>query len=456
MKQNNTPCKHYDKMHEWDLYAKQLHTEWRQSVEEGLDIAQYRALFDSVIAMPLDEKKEQMSELLYRIVNEAPVREDYAYSEPSDLPSILAARNTALQPVANAPIPEALADRVRGAWYGRVIGCLLGKPVEGMRTNELWPLLEGSGNKPMHRYILSTDVTEEQKNNFRFRLAGRCFADTVDAAPVDDDTNYTVLYQMIIEKYGRDFTPYDVARMWVSKQSKNAYCTAERVAFLNFVNGYLPPDSAVYKNPYREWVGAQIRGDYFGYINPGDPVTAADMAWRDASVSHIKNGIYGEMFVSAAIACAAVTDDVEQILLGGLSQIPTTSRLYAAVMNVIAQYKQGVSAEAFFADLHRRWDEHNVHDWCHTISNAEIVSAAMLWSEGDFNRAICMAVEVGFDTDCNGATVGSILGMRGGMRVIENRWLEPLHGKLQTSIFGVDTVEIESLVERTMKHIESK
>ena len=43
--------------------------------------------------------------------------------------------------------------------------------------------------------------------------------------------------------------------------------------------------------------------------------------------------------------------------------------------------------------------------------------------------------------------------MRGGMRVIGQKWLDPLHGKLKTSIFGIDTVEIETLVERTVKHL---
>lgn len=448
------PCKSYDKLHEWELYAKQLPTELRQSLEEGLDLEKYLPLFDAVIALPTDEKKEKMADILFEIISDAPLREDYTYREPSDWEGILAACDTSLWKKQGAALPSDLKDHIRGAWYGRIIGCLLGKPVEGIRTNELLPLLKESGNYPMYRYILSTDVTEEQKNNFRFRLAGRCFADTVDAAPVDDDTNYTVLYQMVIDKYGRDFTPYDVARMWIAKQGKNAYCTAERVAYVNFVNGYLPPDSAVYKNPYREWVGAQIRGDYFGYINPGDPAAAADMAWRDASVSHIKNGIYGELFASCAIACAAVTDDIDEILLGGLSHIPTTSRLYAAVMAVIDKFHQGVPAEELFADLHTRWDEHNVHDWCHTISNAEIVAACLLYGKGDYGKSICMAVEQGFDTDCNGATIGSILGMRGGMNAIDACWLEPLHGKLRTSIFGVDMVEIETLVEKTMKHIQ--
>lgn len=456
MNQSKQFHKSLEKLHSWEVYANQLSVEFRQSVEEGLQIEQYRALFDAVIAMPVDENKAKMADVLFDIVSSAPLREDYAYREPSEMNEILAACDTSLWNDEGTALPEDLRDRVSGAWYGRIIGCLLGKPVEGIRTNELWPLLKGSDNYPMHRYILSSDVTEEQMNTYRFRLAGRCFADTVDAAPVDDDTNYTVLYQLLIQKHGREFTPYDVARLWLSKQSKNAYCTAERVAYLNFIAGYLPPDSAAYKNPYREWVGAQIRGDYFGYINPGDPATAADMAWRDASISHVKNGIYGEIFAAAAIACAAVTDDLEKILLGSLSRVPVASRLWEAVMNVIKQYRQGVSAEDFFADLRTRWNEHDGHDWCHTISNAEIVAAALLYGKGDFGRSICMAVEQGFDTDCNGATVGSILGMRNGLKSMDPYWLEPLHGKLKTSIFGVDTVEIESLIDRTMEHISTK
>ena len=64
-----------------------------------------------------------------------------------------------------------------------------------------------------------------------------------------------------------------------------------------------------------------------------------------------------------------------------------------------------------------------------------------------------MAVEQGFDTDCNGATVGSILGMRNGIAGIDAYWQAPLQGKLKTSIFGVELVEIDALVEKTMSHI---
>ena len=118
----------------------------------------------------------------------------------------------------------------------------------------------------MHRYIYKTDITEEVTQKYTFPFTSRVFADCIDGMPMDDDTNYTVLYQELIEKWGKDFTPLDVSKLWLAYQPKDAYCTAERVAFCNFVKGYLPPDSAAYQNPYREWIGAQIRADYFGYM----------------------------------------------------------------------------------------------------------------------------------------------------------------------------------------------
>lgn len=446
------PVPLYDCPQSWEFYSEQLRTEYQQSIDEGLDISKYQNLFESVASMEKSEHKSKIADVCFDLLMNADIAADYKYEEPSDLEGIQALRSPA--PVLPAVNTDTLKSKIEGAWYGRICGCLLGKPVEGAKTTELVPFLKEIGNYPMHRYILQSDAKKEIVSKYKYPFRRLCHADIIDRAPIDDDTNYTVLYQKVIDEYGKDFQPADVTKAWLAWQPKTAYFTAEQTAYRNFLKGYMPPSSAVYQNPYREWIGAQIRADYFGYINPGNPEKAAEMAWRDACISHTKNGIYGEMFMAAMIAAAAVLDDIFEIISAGLAQIPAKSRLHEAVTRVVANYKNGMTCEDCFADIHNRWDEFNGHHWCHTISNAEICIAALLYGNNDYGTSICLAVQTGFDTDCNGATVGSILGMKNGIASIGTEWTAPIHGLQDTSIFGVGTIEVAELVEKTLKHIE--
>lgn len=453
MKNTHLVKPQYENIHEWEFYSSNLLTEYEQSIEEGLDIERYKDIFSSIAKLPQNEIKKKFGDVLYEIISNANQRKDYPYIEPSDLETIQNLR----KPYSYEPQSEInIEDKIFGAWLGRICGCMLGKTLEGIRTSELIPFLKATNNFPLHRYISQDDTKNEITQKFVFSFVNRPQADCVDGMPVDDDTNYTVLYQEIIETYGKDFTPFDIAQTWLKLQSKDAYCTAERVAFCNFVKGYAPPESAIYKNPYREWIGAQIRADYFGYINPGNPELAAEMAWRDASISHTKNGIYGEMFVAAMLSIAAETNNIKDIIFGGLAQIPHTSRLYEEIMFVLNAFETNISKEECFKTIHDKYDEYTAHGWCHTIPNAMIVAASLLYGNSDYGKSICMSVETGFDTDCNGATVGSILGMANGVDTIPEYWSKPINNTLHTSIFGVGTVKISDRVKMTLRHINEK
>ena len=85
-----------------------------------------------------------------------------------------------------------------------------------------------------------------------------------------------------------------------------------------------------------------------------------------------------------------------------------------------------------------------------------IVTAALLYGNGDYGKSICMAVETGFDTDCNGATVGSILGMANGIESIPEYWTKPVNDTLHTTIFGIGTVKISDMAKKTLKHVNSQ
>ena len=104
--------------------------------------------------------------------------------------------------------------------------------------------------------------------------------------------------------------------------------------------------------------------------------------------------------------------------------------------------------EAIIDRIHEAYDETTEHGWCHTNSNAMIVTMALLRGQGDFGKSICLAVQAAFDTDCNGATVGSIIGLRN--RGIPAEWEEPFPKGLRTNIDGATVVTLDEVVARTM------
>lgn len=434
----------------WIRLAPDLAIEWRQCCDEGLDVAAYEALCKT--QPPLSE---EAAEAVAAMLHAQPVRADYPYIEPSTYDEIVAERPQGPAFDRPAATGEALRDKIKGAWYGRIAGCLLGKPVEGMRRDRLLPLLRETDNYPMRGYIRQaafTDALVERLQLYR----GACWADTVTGiSPADDDTNYTVLALKIVEERGRDFTADDVMEMWLRNLPLLPTCTAERAAYRNAAAGMEPPQTALHKNPYREWIGAQIRADFYGYMYPGDPERAAACAFRDASISHVKNGIYGAMYVAAMIAAAAACDSVDEVIAAGLTQIPARSRLRRDMDAVLAWHAEGLAPEAIIEKIHETYDEHDQHDWCLTNSNAMIVTMALLGGEGDFSRTVGLAVQAAFDTDCNGATVGSIFGMLYGAGAIGTEWTAPFREGLETAIAGNNRVVIDDLIARTLRLIKA-
>lgn len=429
-----------------------IETERLQCAQEGRDLTAIEREFDTVLALDLEKPAHQPAAeaLLDRTVT-LPLRADYRYDEPSDLDGIRA-RSTGATPTLEVHA-STIEDRVYGAWTGRCVGCLLGKPVEGWRRPRMWGYLRDLDRWPLTDFFRYDAATPEVRERYELNPNG-AFVDRVCCMPEDDDTNYTVSGLAIMDRFGPSFTPEDVATFWMTDIPLLHTCTAERVAYRNFALLIEPPRSAVVRNPYREWIGAQIRADFWGYAAPGDPKKAAEFAWRDACVSHVKNGIYGEMWAAAMVSAAFGASSVHDVLQAGLSVIPERSRLAESVRQVGSWHADGTDYDTAVDRIHGIWDENRAHDWCHTISNAMIVTLGLLWGEGDFGRAICCAVQPCFDTDCNGATVGSIMGALLGRGNIPERWAEPVHDTLCTGVAGYHRVELRSLTADTLKQID--
>ena len=437
-----------------------------QATEEGRDISALEPEFAALDRPEVGEDPALTARAgrLLDAVQRAPFRPDYPYDEPSDIRSIQAARPPAGDPAPPPTDRAALLAKAHGAWLGRCCGCQLGKPVEGRPRPLIEKYLRSQGRWPLADYFSEQVSDAVAESCWRAAPGDPSYIENMACMPEDDDTNYTTLGLTLMEARGAELRPVDVAVSWLRHLPINHTFTAERVAYRNLVNLLHVPDNdgrfegefsaATYRNPYREWIGAQIRGDFFGYCRPGDPAGAAELAWRDGCISHVRNGIYGEMWVAAMLAAAYGLDDVQAVVRAGLGQIPARCRLRGDIEQVFAWRAEGRGRDEALAAIHERWDESFRHHWCHTNSNAQIVVVALLWGGMDFGRTICTAVEPGFDTDCNGATAGSVLGMVLGRDGIPSRWADPLRDTLRTGVHGFHEVRISDMAERTVKIIE--
>ncbi|MFF9068681.1 ADP-ribosylglycohydrolase family protein [Streptomyces sp. NPDC014891] len=360
-------------------------------------------------------------------------------------------------PPATAAGDTALRDRLHAAWLGRAAGCLLGKPVEKLPLHAVRALARATGNWPLSTWYTARGVPPEllAAHPWNRRSAPTSLAENIDGMPEDDDLNYPLLNLLLLRRHGRGFTTADVARLWLDELPAGRTFTAERVAYRNLLDGIEPPLTALRRNPFREWIGAQIRADVHGWTRPGDPAAAAGQAYRDAALTHTANGVYGAMFVAATLATAATgTADVHRSLAGGLAVIPPRSRLARAVRRGIALARDTHDTHDFDAVVDRLHTELGGYHWVHAVPNAALLAAALTHADGDFTRSIGAAVSGGWDTDSNGATAGSVAGLLAGHpdRLPEH-WTAPLKNRLATSVPSFDGIGFDTLAELT--HLEA-
>ncbi len=386
------------------------------------------------------------------------VKPDFPYEEPSELREIRAQRPMEPEKIRIELSDSELYEKIYGGWLGRCAGCLLGKPVEGLSKEQIEDWLKVADAYPLRHYFPPIeDLPEDAPDWLENRLSRIAemtkgmkrfgwFLGQINCMVRDDDIDYTVLGLHILENHGQDFTTRNVAETWLYLLPYWQVYTAERVAYRNLVNGIFPPESATYMNPYREWIGAQIRADMWGYVTPGMPDLAAELSYRDAIVSHVKNGIYGEMFAGAMISAAFATHNIEKIIEAGLSVIPKKSRLAEAIKDVVLWSKK-------FSDWKDTWnrifEKYGHYHFVHTINNAAIVVMGLLYGQGDYERSITISVMGGFDTDCNGATTGSILGVMHGAGALPSKWIGPLNNVLESFVIGYNNSQISDLAKRT-------
>lgn len=447
----------------WQQLHGIVREEIKQRGEEGCNVEGFH--------QKLEDAGQDVGKLtaVYEELAALSVAADFPYVEPNGLEEIRAARPEGPRTMRASWTEEQWRDKFHGAWLGRSVGCALGKPVEhlpymygteanpGWKNVQLW--FEGADAWPIKDYTPGQSRAQEQHGLDLASYARQSELERIQYMETDDDIRYTVLGLLMLEEKGLDWDSWDTGLMWFKHLPFGKVFTAEAQSYANFSSltnqrGWnRGEDSAAqldwvrtHLNPYREWIGAQIRVDGLAYGAAGRPELAAELAWRDASFSHVKNGIYGAMFVSAMIAAAFVESNPERIVEIGLSEIPRHCRL-ASDIRLAVNIANEAKSQLELVD--RIWETFKHYHPVHTNNNAALCAAALVFARGDFETAITTAVLGGWDTDCNGATVGSIMGAIEGAKQLPESWTSKLNDTMYSEINGFHPIAISECARRS-------
>ncbi|MEV0288751.1 ADP-ribosylglycohydrolase family protein [Kribbella sp. NPDC050820] len=334
-------------------------------------------------------------------------------------------------------------SRVLNAWLGRAAGNLLGKVVEKIPREGIREILETSGQWPLTQYITAIGVPDEVQRRWPWnkRSMPTSLRENIDGMPEDDDLNFAILALQLLERHGSALTTEDVALAWLNDLPAGRVFTAERVAYRNLLEGVEPARAAVVGNPFREWIGAQIRTDAYGWAHPGDRTAAARLALVDARLSHTGAGVDGALWVAAMSAAAMVLDDPREVAVAGLDVVAKDGAIAQAVRFGLELADTGLD-EALDA-LHGEYGD--LH-WVHAVNNTALTAYAL--TAADFGDAVGRAVMGGWDTDSVGATVGAVFGA---VRGVTAEWSAPLDNRVATSLPGMNQIAIDELAARTVE-----
>lgn len=431
---------------------ERLEYEIIQRGEQGSETWMLSEAFEQLKSESAEQARETAQQVLVELMERDAVTPEDSTAEPDDLDAIsLASGSQHTQgDQARHTLSEAdLYNKILGGWLGRAAGCLLGKPVERYARPVLREMLESNGNWPLEHYWTQQGMPEDILQRYPWKLRGglASLRENIQCMPEDDDLNYVMLNLHVMEKHGSNFSSDDIGTAWLTTTPAYQVFTAERVAYFNLLDGRSAPDSATYMNPFREWIGAQIRSDLWAYVSPGNPHQATEFAWRDARLSHSRNGIYGEMFFSALIASAFVESDLRRLVQSALGFVPVQSRFAAAIRVVL---DLPISSMEWEEVVDKIYEHFGAYHWVHSINNAALTVAALLAGGGDYERTICYTVMGGWDTDSNGATAGSIIGVIQGAASLPDKWIKPLDNRIHSSLSGFDNSKFTDLAQRTL------
>ncbi len=305
---------------------------------------------------------------------------------------------------------QVLQDKIRGAWAGQVIGCTYGGPTE---------------------FKFSSFIPDEYPIEWHDHIV-KWWYDHVPG--LYDDVYMDLTFVEVFEREGLDAPVESFAKAFA--YAGYPLWHANLQARYNILQGIMPPESGHWKNnAHADDIDFQIEADYAGIMAPG--MVNAAVHYTD-EIGHIMNygdGWYGGVYVAAMYALAFIHDDIPFIVREALKTVPAESKYYKCMADVIRWWEQypdnwhitwALANEKYGYDIGCPSGLNSAFNIDAVINSAYII-IGLLYGDGDFFRTIDISTRCGYDSDCNPASAGGILGTILGFSGIPETWKQPIY-----------------------------
>ena len=307
-------------------------------------------------------------------------------------------------------------EKVYAGVLGKIIGVYLGRPFEQW-SHKL--IMEKLG--PIEYYV------SEKLNK--------------PLIVTDDDITGTFTFLRALNDYGNDYniSSKNIGQTWlnyiVEKETilwwGGVGNSTEHTAFQNLKNGIEAPNSGSIETNglvVAEQIGAQIFIDGWAMVCPGDPDKAVDLAARAARVSHDGEAVYGAQVIASLESHAFIEKDTNKLLEKAKTLIPNNSIIYKVINDVQNWHKEETDWLITRDKIEEKYGYDKFLGECHIVPNHALIILALLYGEGYFQKSMMIVNTAGWDTDCNAANLGCILGIQKGLSVFEGGpdWRTPI------------------------------
>ncbi len=294
-------------------------------------------------------------------------------------------------------------EQVYAGVLGKVIGVYMGRPFEGWpksRLEEKWGFVDRYVHEEMNVPLVVPD--DDITGTFTFLRAledSGLYEKTPDAFFGETWLNYLIEPKTIL---------------WWGGMGHST----EHTAYIRLKQGLKSPESgSILQNGkvVAEQIGAQIFIDAFGMVAPGKPELAAELARKAARVSHDGEAVHAAVVVAGMVSAAFVEKNMNKLLDIGVGLIPENCLIARIHRDVRAWAKKDKEWRKTFGRIDKKYGYHKYGGNCHVVPNHALMVMAWVYAPDDFQQSQAIVNTAGWDTDCNAANVGSVMGIKVGL-----------------------------------------